>query len=233
MNNTILKINDLEFTYNNKFSLSIPSLEVSRGEFLFVMGLNGSGKTTFMHVLAHLLPFHSGDIQINGCSTNNLSPLDIALHVALVEQEVNYVFPYTVLEVILMGRYAHQHGAFFESEDDLSIAREVMEKTDIIHYQDRLITELSGGERRRVEIARALAQETDIILLDEPTAFLDIRQQRAFLSLIKQLNSEGKTILFISHRLDLAQEYADRIIVMENGRLVPEDVDLREVSRYF
>lgn len=216
----VLTIDDVTFSHGNDFILQVPHMTVYKGEFVCVMGLNGSGKTTLLHLIAHTLRAKHGAICIDGESSSRMSPRHIAQHIAVVEQEVNYVFPYTVLEIVLMGRFAYQQGRFFETDEDIEKALSAMQKTGIAHYRDRLITSLSGGERRRVEIARALAQETDIILLDEPTAFLDIKQQEIFMTLLQELNQvEGKTIVCVTHRLDIARMYGDRAVILKDGRI--------------
>jgi iron complex transport system ATP-binding protein len=237
-NNTILEIRELQFKYGNEFALSIPSLNVRKGEFVYLLGLNGSGKTTLFYLLAHVLSPSQGVILIKGEDSRRMEPLLIARTIALVEQETHYVFPYSVREVVMMGRFAHNQGHYFESEEDKAKVEQALHQMGIYHLKDRLITELSGGERRRVEIARAFCQETDIILLDEPTTFLDIKQQELFLACVRALHHSGKTIICITHRLDIVKQYGGRIIVLKQGVItddatVENGFDVGTIAQHF
>jgi iron complex transport system ATP-binding protein len=149
--------------------------------------------------------------------------------VAVVPQETYMIFPFRVAEVVLMGRYPHLGRLVFESKQDYHIAKNAMEKTDILSFADRKVHQLSGGERQRVWIARALAQEPQIMLLDESTAFLDIRHQVALFDLIKSVNKkEGLAVIVVTHDINLAAQYADRIILINKVKIydigVPEKV---------
>ncbi len=217
--NTIIEVKGLEFHYGNAFRLTVPALKVAAGEFVYLLGLNGSGKTTFFYLLAHIVRPQRGEIVLKGKESGRLSPREIARTIALVEQETQYVFPYSVREVVMMGRFAHSGGQYFESEEDRRKVDAALEQMGVQHLQDRLITELSGGERRRVEIARAFCQETDVILLDEPTTFLDVKQQELFLACVRAVHAAGKTIICITHRLDIVAEHGGRVIILKDGAI--------------
>ncbi|MBN1493168.1 MAG: ABC transporter ATP-binding protein [Candidatus Omnitrophica bacterium] len=227
--NAILKIENLRFSYADEFSLDVPLLEIGCGEFVYLLGLNGSGKTTLFHIIAQVLKPSEGRIFIQGEDSTRLDPLRIAQKIALVEQEVQYVFPYSVYEVVMMGRFAHNRGNYFESDRDKTVVNDALMQMTVYDLKDRLITELSGGERRRVEIARALAQETDIILLDEPTTFLDVKQQKIFLDSIHSLHGTGKTVIIVTHRIDFVQNYFGRVVMLHAGRIRADRV-VSEVS---
>jgi iron complex transport system ATP-binding protein len=158
---------------------------------------------------------------------------DIAKRIAVVAQETHLLFPFSVLETVLMGRSPHLGHLMFESEKDVEITKKAMEWTKMLPFSERSMDELSGGERKRVFIARALAQEPEVILLDEPTANLDIHHQMDFLDLILTLNRErGLTIVMASHDMNIASEFCDRLILLQGGGVykigTPDEVITQE-----
>jgi len=196
------------------------SFTVKSGEFLSIIGPNGSGKTTLLRLLDRILIPHKGKILLEQFNLLKLSRADIAKRIAFVPQNGNLQFPFTVYEVVLMGRSPHIRGAAFETQRDREIARMAMQQTDVAHIADQPITRLSGGERQRTLIARALAQEPDIILLDEPNAHLDIAHQLEVFRIIKRLNmEEGLTVVSVSHDLNLAATFSDRVAMLMEGQL--------------
>jgi len=202
------------------------SFQVAGGEILGIVGPNGSGKSTLLKLLAGLLSPQSGTILLGGRSIRQLSQQDIARFVAVVPQEYVQVFPFTVAETVLMGRFPHRKTRFWsiglegDTVADLLRAHEAMTDTDVLSLADRLVSDLSGGERQRVIIARALAQEPKILLLDEPTAFLDINHQIEICSLIGRLRAERQlTVVLISHDLNVASQYCDRVLMLKEGKL--------------
>ncbi len=217
-----IRIKNLSYERDG-FHVEVPSLEIEEGSFTFIMGLNGSGKTTFLNLIARLLKPQNGHISINGRAVDQLSQLEVAEQIALVEQETSYIFPYTVLEVVLMGRFVHYQGSLFERSSDIAIAFNAMKSMQVEHLADKPVKNLSGGERRRVEIARAIAQESNIILFDEPTSFLDIKQQDFFTSLLFKLHkNEKKTIICVTHKTELVKKYAGRVVIFDKGRIVAD-----------
>lgn len=196
------------------------SLTVRPGEFLSLVGPNGSGKTTLLRLLDRIFVPHRGTILLNGQPIAKFSRSAIARRIAFVPQDNSIQFPFTVAEIVLMGRAPHSRGMAFENAHDRDVAREVMRLTDVAGLADLPVTNLSGGERQRVFIARALAQQPEIILLDEPNAHLDIAHQVEVFRIIKRLNTEsGLTVLSVSHDLNLASAYSDRIAMMVSGTL--------------
>jgi len=218
------------------------SFHVDTGEILGIVGPNGSGKTSLLKVLSGLLPASEGDVRLGGLSLRKRSQTDIARVVAVVPQEYAQVFPFTVAETVLMGRFPHRTTRWWslgigdETANDLSCAHQAMVDTDVLSLADRLVSDLSGGERQRVMIARALAQEPKILLLDEPTAFLDINHQIDICSLIARLRAERRlTVVLVSHDLNVASQYCDRVLMLKDGRLCrigsPEETIRPDVLR--
>jgi iron complex transport system ATP-binding protein len=229
----MIEVNSVSFRYHEAWVLQEVSFRVEKGEFVGVIGPNGSGKTTLLKLLYRLLVPQRGEILIEFAPMKKMDRRDIAKRIAVVAQETQVLFPFTVLETVLMGRSPYLGGLLFESEKDLEIARKAMEWTKILPFSERSIEELSGGERKRVFIARALAQEPEIVLLDEPTANLDMQHQIDFLDLILTLNRErGLTIVMASHDMNMASEFCDRLILLQEGRIyqtgTPEEVVTKE-----
>ena len=226
---SIIKLEQIGFKYNEHQVLKNVSFEVKRGEFLGILGPNGSGKTTLLNVIDGILIPQEGELWINGTSCNKLKRENLAKIIAVVPQESLMIFPFTVQEIVLMGRAPHLGKWRFEGETDFRIAHQAMEMTDTLSLMNRSMNALSAGERQRVLIARALAQQPQIMLLDEPTAFLDIRHQIDFFDLIKALNkNQTLTVIGVTHDINLASLYCDRIILLRDGRIhcmgSPEEV---------
>ena len=226
---SIIKLEQIGFKYNEHQVLKNVSFEVKRGEFLGILGPNGSGKTTLLNVIDGILIPQEGELWINGTSCNKLKRENLAKIIAVVPQESLMLFPFTVQEIVLMGRAPHLGKWRFEGETDFRIAHQAMEMTDTLSLMNRSMNALSAGERQRVLIARALAQQPQIMLLDEPTAFLDIKHQIDFFDLIKTLNkNQTLTVIGVTHDINLASLYCDRIILLRDGHIhcmgSPEEV---------
>ena len=216
----ILELERISFKYGEQWVLQDVTLTVAKGEFFGILGPNGSGKSTLLNLIDGIRSPCEGEIRLKGIAPGKMRRRDVARLVAVVPQEASWVFPLTVEEVVLMGRTPHIGRLAFESERDLAVARSAMEATDILPLAARLMETLSGGERQRVLIARALAQEPEVILLDEPTASLDIAHQIRTLDLIRSLSrSAGLTVVSVTHDVNLAALYCDRIALLEEGRL--------------
>jgi|WetSurMetagenome_2_1015567.scaffolds.fasta_scaffold14710_4 iron complex transport system ATP-binding protein len=226
----VLTIDNVSFSY----LAGVPTLRnvsctVQRGEFLTLVGPNGSGKSTLLKLLDRIFLPLEGTICLEGKPLPSYTRTDLARRIAFVPQERETQFPFTVEEVVLMGRTPHAGGHLFESTHDREIARRMMDLTDIGHLADHAITNLSGGERQRAFIARALAQQAPVILLDEPTAYLDITHQVEIFRLLRSLSTDsGLTVISVSHDLNLAAMHSDRIAMLQAGTLAalgaPDDV---------
>ena len=210
----------LQFSYGNSPVIDDVSLSLAPGEMLGVIGPNGSGKSTLMRLLSAVLRPSAGEIRVHGRPISTYSRRDLARAIAVVPQETAIEFPFSVTEVVLMGRSPHLGSFAFEGDRDLDVARHAMQRTGVLKLADRSIHALSGGERQRVILARALAQEASILLLDEPAAFLDIRHEVEIYDLLQALQQEGKSVLTVLHDLNLAALYCDRIALLKAGRLV-------------
>lgn len=194
-------------------------LSVSRGEFLAVVGPNGSGKSTLVRTLTRSLAPTAGRVLLDGRDLRQLRPRDLARRLAVVAQETAVGFDFTAEEVVALGRTPHLAPFRSETPRDRAVVEEAMRRTNTLHLADRLITRLSGGERQRVMVARALAQEPQLLILDEPTAHLDIAHQIELLDLARRLNrEEGLTVVAVLHDLNLAALYADRLYMLKEGR---------------
>lgn len=235
-----LSIDNVSFSYHSSTpTLLNVSFDVQKGEFLSLVGPNGSGKTTLLRLLDRILLPRKGSIILDGKDITAYPRAELARKVASVPQDTNIQFPFTALEIVLMGRSPHNRGAMFENEHDIALALEMLKTTDTQHLAGQPITTLSGGERQRVFIARALAQQPEILLMDEPNAHLDIAHQLEVFNIIRRLNRErGLTVVSVSHDLNLASTYSDRIGMLVCGSLAaigtPNDVLTEEtIARVF
>lgn len=222
---TALHVDHVSFSYqhpsDNSFGLRDITFSVEQGEFFSILGPNGSGKTTLLRVLDRIFLPTSGTVLIFGKDYRTFTRKEIARRIGVVPQEHPFIFPFTVREVVTMGRTPHVRGLGFESKHDEDTVARAMELTDIIHLAEKPITRLSGGERQRVFIARALAQEPDILLLDEPNAHLDITHQLDILHLTRSLsNQRGLTVLAVFHDLNLAALFSTKILLLANGTMI-------------
>lgn len=215
-----IKIENLNCGYGDKFRISDVTFEIPEGCFAAVIGPNGAGKTTLFRSISGMLKADKGKICIEGEDIAGLSHKERARKIAIVNQTVE-AGHMTIEDYVLMGRLPYRTPFhFFESREDYDIAEESMRMTGVWKMKDKMMNRLSGGEQQLAAIARALAQKTRILLLDEPTAHLDISHQMRVLNLIQRLNRENHiTVLLIIHDLNLASEYSDRLLLMNSGRL--------------
>ncbi len=218
----MLDIRDIDVYYGNRKILYGISFTVNEGEFVGIIGPNGTGKTTLIKTITGVLKPRAGAIFLDGTNIERLDRKEIARIMAVVPQSTPVTPMFTVQDVVLMGRYPHLKNRFntFESESDLKIADEIMRLTDVYNLADRSMDNLSGGERQEVIIARALAQQPKILLLDEPTSNLDIKHQIKILELVKGLTVNNEiTALMAIHDLNLAARFCDRLILLHNHRI--------------
>ena len=203
------------------FRLADLTFEIGTGEIVGVLGPNSAGKTTLIRLLTRVLAPDAGGILLEGRPLPHWRPAELARRVAVVPQGAPPQFPFTVEELVLMGRYPHAPERYFESPADRESARVAMQATSVLELAAQRLDSLSGGERQRAAVARALAQEPRLLVLDEPTAHLDLRYQAETAALLRRLNRErGVTILLVSHDLNLAAEVCDRLLLLAAGRQV-------------
>ncbi len=212
----VIEVSNLSFGYSKSPVLDDLSFEVESGSFLAIAGPNGAGKSTLLNLLCAVLKSKSGTIRIDGSPIKSYGPKTLAKKVAVVRQEFVPVFGFSVFDTVMMARTTYFGQMGFESRADRKIVNEALEATDTAQFSSRLLGNLSGGERQRVFIARALAQNTAILLLDEPTSFLDLKHQVGIYDLLKAAQLEkGKTIVAVTHDVNLAAQYADVVLLLE------------------
>ena len=208
------------------------SLSVSPGRLLAVVGPNGAGKTTLMRLLSGSLTPQKGGVTLDDRALSRFSDRDRALAIAVVPQSESSPFPVAVREMVGMGRYAHLGPWERFGDRDRAAVDDALARCAVAEFADRQLGELSGGERQRARIARALAQEAPVLLLDEPTAGLDLRYRMELFDLLRQLRAAGLGVLVITHDLNLAARFADRLLLLDRGRArargTPEEVLSRE-----
>ena len=206
------------FAYDRQWCLEGIDFELKKGEIVGMIGPNGSGKSTLLKIMDGLLKIHKGEILLLNKPMSSYIRGDIARRIAMVPQESTFRFPFSVFEVVLMGRFPHLGLFPFEGKEDLEIARQSMQITDTLDLAGRSIHELSGGEKQRVLIARALTQRAQIILLDEPTSFLDIRHKVEIFEIISSLaETQGLSVVIVSHDISLAAQYCHRMVLLNKG----------------
>lgn len=220
MTKLYLEVSKLAFSYGEHPVLKEISFQVQQGGFLTIIGPNGSGKSTLLKNIAAALVPQEGKVFLRSEDIFKIRPRELAQKMAVVPQNTVIQFPFTVLETVLMGRIPHQRRFQGESSRDLALARWAMEITNTWSLRERLVTELSGGERQRVIVARALTQEPQILLLDEPTAHLDLQYQMELLELLQSLNqTERVTVLAVLHDLNLAAQFSNYVLMLNKGRI--------------
>ena len=230
----MLKIQDLSVDYGTRRILHEVSFEVRSGEVLALIGPNGAGKSTLIRAVSGVIPIASGQVRTNGDDFAALSTLQRARYIATVPQSVSLPPAYTVWETALFGRTPYLGFLGQPSKTDEEIARQALARVSALPFADRRVGELSGGEQQRVLLARALCQSTPILLLDEPTAHLDLQYQVSLLEVVHELaHKDNLAVLIALHDLNLAAHYADRIALMVAGQIKaegqPQDVLRREL----
>ena len=216
----VLEARDLRFAYGGRPALDGASLRVAPGEIVGLIGPNGSGKSTIIKILSGVLAGYQGTVLLDGRDPRALDRREVARTLAVVPQEASFSLPFTVLEIVLLGRHPHLGSLAFEAADDVTLARQALDRCGALHLAERSIHELSSGERQRVVFARALAQEPRALLLDEPASFLDIRHQIELYELVRSLaENDAASVLLVVHDLNLAAEYCDRVYLLRRGQV--------------
>ena len=220
--NDLLRVDDLRFAYDGERRLVLDgvSLRLGRSEVLAILGPNGAGKTTLLHVLLGILKAESGRIWLDGRELSVFSRSEISRVVGLVPQFEHVAFEYTAEEYVLMGRAPHLGMLDLPTQDDTRLAMEALGQLGLLALRHRSMLELSGGERQMVVLARALAQQARLLLMDEPLAHLDLSNKARILAVIRQLSETGVAIVFTTHEPDMVQGVAHRLLLMREGQVV-------------
>jgi iron complex transport system ATP-binding protein len=201
------------------FTLEANSFQARPGEIVAILGPNASGKSTLLKLIAGTLNPLSGRVLLNGVLTHTLSPRDRGQRIAMVQQESPLLFPSRAWEFVLQGRHAYRRSLSFESEQDVAIARNSLAQVGAEHLTDRWMNQISGGEKQRVILARALSQQPILLLLDEPTLHLDIGAQVDLLETLRRLAAANRyTVVVVTHELNLVAEYADQVVLLQRGK---------------
>jgi len=216
----MLEVQNISINYGICTVVADVSFALAAGKIIALLGANGAGKTTLLKSLNGSLPIANGTILLDGKKLKDFSRREIARKIAVIAQETETKFPVSVLEFVLSGRFAHGAAFGWETPNDLQIAVDCLAQCDLANYEARQMNQLSGGERQRVVLARALAANSKILLLDEPTANLDLAHQALMFRLVKErCERENAAAIVITHDLNLASEFADEILLMKNGAI--------------
>jgi len=229
-----ISLQQLSFAYRSQPVLRDVSLEIPRQSLLALIGPNGSGKTTLLRLMSKVLQPQQGTICLNSRPLASFSARDLARQLAVISSEQYFEFPFPVADVVAMGRFPHLNRLERMSERDWEIVDEAMEKTAVLHLRHRSISQLSSGEKQRVLIARAMAQQPSILMLDEPNAHLDINHQIAIFSLLQRVNRQHQmTVIVVLHDLSAAAAYCESMVLLHRGQIVrigkPEEVITAEL----
>jgi iron complex transport system ATP-binding protein len=216
----VLTLKNVSFNYGGALALRGIDLQIRGSEIVGILGPNGSGKTTLLKIIDGILIPHDGEVLVRRKRLLGLRRAEIAKEIAMVSQESHFRFEFSVLEVVLMGRFPHLGKLQFEGERDMQVALSSLDATHTRELAERSIHKISGGEKQRVLIARALAQEPRVILLDEPTAFLDLKYKREIFQLISSLSADkGLAVIVVTHDVDLSAQYCHRLVLLKNGEI--------------
>ncbi len=219
-NNSLFHIENLSFAYRSNMVFENINFQLEKGKFYGLIGANGSGKSTLIELLMATLSPISGVINYQAKSLHSYSRQELALRLALVPQHFSMDFEYTVYDVVLMGRHPHIPRFASPSQHDIDAVELAMKTMDIVHLQERAVSALSGGELQRVIMARALSQETEVLILDEATSNLDIQHTIAIMRVIKErVHTNGLTVIAAIHDLNLAAAFCDNCLVLKDGSI--------------
>lgn len=230
----LLKTDQLNFAYDSEPILNDITFSIDSMEFVGLIGPNGSGKSTLLKLIGGILNSNQGKIDFKGKPIESIPKKELAQSITWIPQDHPMVFPFTVQEIVMMGRHPYLTPLSFEGEEDFQIVQHAMEITKTLQFAERYFNEISGGEKQRVMLASAIAQEPEIMLLDEPTSALDLKYQVQILNILKRLNEQKKiTLILAMHDLNLASRFCQRLILLQDGVIVrdgtPEDVLQKDI----
>lgn len=220
MSRFTFNVDNISYEINGKKILKNISFDVKPGEIIGVIGPNGSGKTTLLKSLNNINEISSGSITFDNKKIDEFSSKELAKHISFMNQNTNIGFDFPCIDVVVLGRYPYLDAFSEYSKKDIEIAEKFMKLTNTLKFRDKSILSLSGGERQRVLFAKTLTQDTDIILLDEPTASLDMKYEEDIFKILKDIKEDNKGIVAIIHNLRTAIKYCDRLLLLNEGKVV-------------
>jgi iron complex transport system ATP-binding protein len=215
-----LQFEDVAVKLGNRHILSGVNLDVPPGAVVALAGRNGAGKTTLLRIASRVLQPDAGVVRVDGVALDEYSRRDLAKEIAVVPQDASITFPFSAIEVVLMGRSPHLGTLGFETRSDIELARQMMARVGVEQFADRSILDLSGGERQLVMIARALTQEPRVLLLDEPTAHLDLAHRMTVLGLVQEFARGDRSVLVVSHDLSLSARACNHLALLADGKVL-------------
>ena len=230
MNDFKLEVKKLSYKIDNNEILKNINLKIQPGEIIGIIGANGSGKTTLLKSLNGINEPTSGEIFWNEINIKKYSSKELAQNISFMNQNTNIDFDFPCIDIVVLGRYPYLKRFQEYSDEDMRKAEFYMNKTNTLKFKDRMITELSGGEKQRVLFAKTLTQESKLILLDEPTASLDMKYEEEIFSLISELKSQNKSVVIVIHNLRIALKYCTRIILLSKGEIVADDIPEKVIT---
>ncbi|WP_062107984.1 ABC transporter ATP-binding protein [Bacillus niameyensis] len=217
----MITVDSISIRYEKNDIIRNFSFSVQKGEIVSIIGPNGSGKSTLLKAISKFIPYHMGSVKLEGIELRSIKSKQLARTMCMLSQKNQTPSDMNVIDLVSFGRYPHKKWLEKLNNDDMDIVHWALEKTHLSNYKDRLVKSLSGGESQRAWIAMALAQRPKILLLDEPTTYLDISHQHEVLELVRELNQEmGMTIVMVLHDLNQASRYSDQVVVVQSGEKV-------------
>lgn len=225
-----LEVKKLSYRIEKNEILKDISFKIEPGEIIGIIGPNGSGKTTLLKSLNSIKDPTSGDIFWNNKSIKEYPSKELAKNISFMNQNTNVDFDFPCIDIVILGRYPYLKRFQEYSKEDRRKAEFYMNKTNTLKFKDRMITELSGGEKQRVLFAKTLTQESYLILLDEPTSSLDMKYEEEIFSLISELKTQNKSVVIVIHNLRIALKYCTRIILLSNGEIVADDIPEKVIT---
>lgn len=224
MNDFKLEIKNLSYKIENKNILENINFKIEEGEIIGIIGANGSGKTSLLKCLNGINEINTGEIYLNNKNIKDYSSKELARNISFMNQNTNIDFDFPCIDIVVLGRYPYLKRFQEYSDEDIKKAEFYMKKTNTLEFKNRIITELSGGEKQRVLFAKTLTQESNLILLDEPTASLDMKYEEEIFSLISELKFQNKSVVVVIHNLRLALKYCTRLILLFKGNIIADDI---------
>lgn len=233
----MVKIDKVSYSFGKRFSLKDVSLHIEEGSITVLLGPNGSGKSTLLNLVSGIMTPQKGEIRLGSEQISKMKPRNRAKSIAVVRQFISAPFDYTVFDIVSMGRYAYKKRFEVLNNDDIDIIRKYLCEMGIEHLEDEMVSKISGGELQRVSLARALCQQSDLLLLDEPINHLDIRHQCDILNIVKKRADKGETTLCVLHDINIALQYADKVVLMKDGSVAnicaPDKITKAQLSTLY